>query len=390
MTGAAVEVRGLRKTYGEAAILRGLNLTIEPGAYTVVLGPSGSGKTTLLAVLGGFTEADSGQVLIDGVDVTAWTPARRPTTTVFQDYALFPHMSVADNVGFGLAMRRVRGRQRADRVAQALALVGLADFGRRSIASLSGGQRQRVALARALVVEPAVLLLDEPLGALDLALRRAMQEELAQIQRTLGTTFVHVTHDQEEAMTMADTVAVMNAGRIEQMGHPADIYETPRTVFVANFLGQSNLIVGLRAGASGDQVLVQAHGLTLAVPSERCFASGDGITVGVRPEKITILDAVDAGRIPDGHNRLEGRVTDVSYTGVSTQYLVEAPWGQELIVFEQNVIVGDRCAVGDPVVLHWSPSHTFGLDPGAGVTAGLDPEVVEVARVSAAADGSGA
>lgn len=192
-------------------------------------------------------------------------------------------------------------------------------------------------------------------------------------------------------MTMADTVAVMNAGRIEQLGHPADIYETPRTVFVANFLGQSNLIAGRRAGISGDNVLVQAHGLTLAVPADRCFAAGTEVTVGVRPEKITILDAVDAGRVPEGHNRLEGRVTDVSYTGVSTQYLVEAPWGQELIVFEQNVIVGDRCSVGDPVVLHWSPSHTFGLDPGPGIGAGLDPEVVEGARVSAhlLADGTG-
>lgn len=192
-------------------------------------------------------------------------------------------------------------------------------------------------------------------------------------------------------MTMADTVAVMNAGRIEQMGHPADIYETPRTVFVANFLGQSNLIAGRRTGVSGDHTLVEAHGLTLAVPSDRCFSPGTDITVGVRPEKITILDAVDAGRIPEGHNRLEGRVTDVSYTGVSTQYLVDAPWGQELIVFEQNVIVGDRCEVGDPVVLHWSPSHTFGLDPAQGGTAGVDPEAAEGARTAAhlLADGTG-
>ena len=184
-------------------------------------------------------------------------------------------------------------------------------------------------------------------------------------------------------MTMADTVAVMNSGRIEQMGHPADIYETPRTVFVANFLGQSNLIEGRRAGTSGDHTLVEAHGLTFAVPSDRCFSTGAAITVGVRPEKITILDSVDAGRVPEGHNRLEGRVTDVSYTGVSTQYLVEAPWGQELIVFEQNVIVGDRCAVGDPVVMHWSPTHTFGLDPGPGVDAGQGAATVAEAAVSA-------
>lgn len=183
-------------------------------------------------------------------------------------------------------------------------------------------------------------------------------------------------------MTMADTVAVMNAGKIEQMGHPADIYEAPRTVFVANFLGQSNLIPGRRAGVSGGSSLVEAHGHTFAVPSERCFCSGDAITVGVRPEKITVLDAVDAHKVPEGHNRLEGVVTDVSYTGVSTQYLVRAPWGQEFMVFEQNVVVGDRCDVGDPVVIHWSPSHTFGLDSAQGTAAGIDPQVADAAQVS--------
>ena len=185
-------------------------------------------------------------------------------------------------------------------------------------------------------------------------------------------------------MTMADTVAVMNAGRIEQMGHPADIYELPRTAFVANFLGQSNLVAGRRAGMSGDDVLVEANGLTFAIPSDRSFSTGTDTIVGVRPEKITILDAVDADRIPDHHNRLSGRVTDVSYTGVSTQYLVMTPWEQELIVFEQNVIVGDRCEVGDDVVIHWSPKHTFGLDGASGTTVGVDPEVLELEQASQA------
>lgn len=185
-------------------------------------------------------------------------------------------------------------------------------------------------------------------------------------------------------MTMADTVAVMNAGRIEQMGHPADIYELPRTVFVANFLGQSNLIAGRRAGTSGDDVLVEANGLTFVVPADRCFANGTDAIVGVRPEKITILDLVDADRVPEHHNRLTGRVTDVSYTGVSTQYLVMTPWEQELIVFEQNVIVGDRCEVGDEVVIHWSPKHTFGLDGSSGTTVGVDPDVLELEAASAA------
>lgn len=183
---------------------------------------------------------------------------------------------------------------------------------------------------------------------------------------------------------MADTIAVMNAGRIEQLGHPAEIYELPRTVFAANFLGQSNLIVGKAAGRSGDDVLVTANGVTFSMPAERCSAPGDAVIVGVRPEKITVLDLVDADRVPDHHNRLTGRVTDVSYTGVSTQYLVMAPWEQELIVFEQNSIVGDRCEVGDEVVIHWSPKHTFGLDGTSDVNAGVDPEVLEVEAASAA------
>jgi len=209
-----------------------------------------------------------------------------------------------------------------------------------------------------------------------------MQIELKRIQVEVGTTFVHVTHDQEEAMTMADTVAVMNSGRIEQMGHPADIYELPRTVFVANFLGQSNLIKGRRAGTSGDDILVESHGQTFAIPTDRNFAEGSDAIVGVRPEKITILDAVDADRIPEHHNRLTGRVTDVSYTGVSTQYLVMTGWDQELIVFEQNVVVGDRSEVGDDVVIHWSPKHTFGLDGSTGTTVGVDPEVLALEAVN--------
>ena len=191
-----------------------------------------------------------------------------------------------------------------------------------------------------------------------------MQIELKRIQTEVGTTFVHVTHDQEEAMTMADTVAVMNAGRIEQLGHPADIYELPKTAFVANFLGQSNLFAGSRSGVSGDLIAVQAHGVTFNVLTSRNSAVSDEIIVGIRPEKITILDLADRDKVPAGHNSLEGVVTDVSYTGVSTQYVVKTGWGQNVIVFEQNVIVGDRCDNGDPVIIHWSPDHTFGLAGG--------------------------
>jgi spermidine/putrescine transport system ATP-binding protein len=204
-----------------------------------------------------------------------------------------------------------------------------------------------------------------------------MQIELKRIQSEVGTTFVHVTHDQEEAMTMADTVAVMNAGRIEQMGHPADVYELPRTIFVANFLGQSNLIQGMRVSSS-DMVEVSANGLGVKIPSQRNVAPGQSIVIGVRPEKITVLDAHDESKLPIGHNRIYGTVTDVSYTGVSTQYLVETPWGQSIIAFEQNSIVGDRCELGDPVVLGWAPEHTFGLDPAEGLNAGLDHAVLEL------------
>ena len=216
-----------------------------------------------------------------------------------------------------------------------------------------------------------MLLLDEPLGALDLKLRRQMQIELKRIQLDVGTTFVHVTHDQEEAMTMADTVAVMNGGRIEQLGHPADIYETPRTVFVANFLGQANLVLGTKAGETSDAIAVSAHGVAFEIPRSRSAATGDSIIVGVRPEKITVIDDVPDAAIPDHVTRLRGRVTDVSYTGVSTQYLVLASWGQELICFEQNIKVGDRCSVGDNVILYWAPEHTFGLDGSEGLVAGM-------------------
>jgi spermidine/putrescine transport system ATP-binding protein len=210
-----------------------------------------------------------------------------------------------------------------------------------------------------------------------------MQIELKRIQVEVGTTFVHVTHDQEEAMTMADTVAVMNKGRIEQMGHPADIYELPQTVFVANFLGQSNLITGTRSGTSGDDILVSAHGQTFAVPADRCSCSTEQMVIGVRPEKITIIDRTDDAQVPENHNRVTGRVTDVSYMGVSTQYLVDMPWGQEFIVFEQNAVVGDRSDVGDEVILHWSPSHTFGLDGSQGRSDGVDPAVLELEHRSA-------
>jgi len=358
-----LHLQNLTKSFGDFVAVDDLTLTIPAGSFFALLGASGCGKTTTLRMVAGLEDPTEGSIRIGDRDITRLRAFERPVNTVFQSYALFPHLDIFENVAFGLRRRGIKDVKPA--VEQMLELVELGPMARRKPAQLSGGQQQRVAVARALINRPEVLLLDEPLGALDLKLRRQMQIELKRIQVDVGTTFVHVTHDQEEAMTMADTVAVMNAGRIEQLGHPADIYETPRTVFVANFLGQSNLIVGRRSGAAGDDTLVEAHGLTFAVPSQRCFAAGSDVIVGVRPEKITVLDAVDRDRVPESHNRVDGTVTDVSYTGVSTQYLVRSSWGQEFMVFEQNVIVGDRCDVGDPVVLHWAPSHTFGLD-GAG------------------------
>jgi len=376
-----LHLQNLTKRFGDFVAVDDLTLTIPAGSFFALLGASGCGKTTTLRMVAGLEDPTEGSIRIGEKDITGLRAFERPVNTVFQSYALFPHLDIFENVAFGLRRRGIKDVKPA--VEQMLDLVELGSLARRKPSQLSGGQQQRVAVARALINEPDVLLLDEPLGALDLKLRRQMQIELKRIQMDVGTTFVHVTHDQEEAMTMADTVAVMNAGRIEQMGHPADIYETPQTVFVANFLGQSNLIEGRRTGTSGEFGVIEAHGLSFMVPSDRCFCSGSDVTLGVRPEKITVLDAVDAEQVPDGHNRLEGRVTDVSYTGVSTQYLIDAPWGQELIVFEQNVVVGDRCSVGDPVILHWAPSHTFGLDPAPGRGAGIDPEVIEAERVNA-------
>jgi len=376
-----LHLQNLTKSFGDFVAVDDLTLTIPAGSFFALLGASGCGKTTTLRMVAGLEDPTAGSIRIGERDVTRLRAFERPVNTVFQSYALFPHLDIFENVAFGLRRRGIKDVK--PQVEHMLDLVELGPMARRKPSQLSGGQQQRVAVARALINQPDVLLLDEPLGALDLKLRRQMQIELKRIQVDVGTTFVHVTHDQEEAMTMADTVAVMNAGRIEQMGHPADIYESPRTVFVANFLGQSNLIPGRRSGTSGDQTLIEAHGHTFAVPSARCFCDGPDVTVGVRPEKITVLDAVDQERVPEGHNRLEGTVTDVSYTGVSTQYLVRAPWGQEFMVFEQNVVVGDRCDVGDPVIMHWSPSHTFGLDSSTGPSAGIDPQVEDAAKVNA-------
>jgi spermidine/putrescine transport system ATP-binding protein len=357
-----LHLSNLSKKFGDVAAVDDLTLTIPAGSFFALLGASGCGKTTTLRMVAGLEDPTSGRIAIGEKDITALRAFQRPVNTVFQSYALFPHLDIFENVAFGL---RRRGIKKVEPTVNAmLELVELAPMARRKPTQLSGGQQQRVAVARALINEPDVLLLDEPLGALDLKLRRQMQIELKRIQTEVGTTFVHVTHDQEEAMTMADTIAVMNAGRIEQLGDPASIYELPHTVFVANFLGQSNLFAGTRVATNPGMVEVLANGVKFLVPTARNSAPGDEVIVGIRPEKMTVLDIPEREKVPSGNNALEGRVVDVSYAGVSTQYLITLAWGQNITVFEQNVVVGDRSSVGDQVLVHWSPEHTFGLAGG--------------------------
>ena len=357
-----LHLSNLTKKFGDVAAVDDLTLTIPAGSFFALLGASGCGKTTTLRMVAGLEDPTSGRIAIGEKDITALRAFQRPVNTVFQSYALFPHLDIFENVAFGLRRRGIKKVEPA--VNAMLELVELAPMARRKPTQLSGGQQQRVAVARALINEPDVLLLDEPLGALDLKLRRQMQIELKRIQTEVGTTFVHVTHDQEEAMTMADTIAVMNAGRIEQLGDPASIYELPHTVFVANFLGQSNLFAGTRVATNPGMLEVLANGVKFLVPTARNSAPGDEVIVGIRPEKMTVLDIPDREKVPSGNNTLEGRVVDVSYAGVSTQYLITLAWGQNITVFEQNVVVGDRSSVGDQVLVHWSPEHTFGLAGG--------------------------
>lgn len=368
--GGDVRLAGISKTYGSFTAVQPLDLTVPQGSFFALLGASGCGKTTTLRMIAGLEEATTGTVFLGDKDITDLPPYKRPVNTVFQSYALFPHLDVAENVAFGLRRRGIKSVKK--QVEDMLELVQLGDFARRKPHQLSGGQQQRVAVARALINHPQVLLLDEPLGALDLKLRRQMQLELKRIQTEVGITFVHVTHDQEEAMTMADTVAVMNGGRVEQLGAPADLYENPRTTFVANFLGTSNLIAG-EVVSTGGELVVAAGGGKLTLPRERCSApttGGGRLLLGIRPEKISLAHADDADDIAAGRNRVTGRITDSSFIGVSTQYVVESPAGAALQVYEQNIERDPRLVPGAEVVLHWNPSHTFGLDAAQDIGAG--------------------
>jgi spermidine/putrescine transport system ATP-binding protein len=329
----------------------GISVEIPRGSFFAMLGPSGCGKTTTLRMIGGFEEPDEGRILLGDQDVVGLPPYKRDVNTVFQSYALFPHMSIEDNVGFGLERKGIPKAERLGRVQEMLELVGLAGFAKRKPKQLSGGQQQRVALGRALVNHPRVLLLDEPLGALDLKLRKNMQLELKRIQNEVGITFVHVTHDQEEAMTMADQIAVMNQGRIEQLGVPQELYEKPATAFVAGFLGASNLLPGVVEGP--DAVRLDTGEVIRAPVNGR---SGR-VAAGVRPEKITLGSG-------GGANELPGTVSESAYIGVATQVVVRTAAGI-VQVFAQNISSGGRVPPpGSEVTLTWSPEATFVVDQG--------------------------
>ncbi|MBZ5737009.1 ABC transporter ATP-binding protein [Nocardioides mangrovi] len=362
-----LRLENVTKSFGSFTAVDDLDLDVPRGSFFALLGPSGCGKTTTLRMVAGLETPTSGGITLAGNDITYAKPYKRPVNTVFQSYALFPHLDIHENVAFGLKRRKV-GNVDAQ-VTEMLELVELESQARKKPAQLSGGQQQRVALARALINKPEVLLLDEPLGALDLKLRRNMQLELKRIQTEVGLTFIHVTHDQEEAMTMADTVAVMNAGVIEQMGAPQELYENPRTTFVANFLGQSNLIGGTIKSRAADVVTVDMHGVDVSIPAARCHADGDEGWIGIRPEKVLIGDPGEQLDAP-GNSIPGGVVTDVSFVGVSTQYQVRMPWGQEIQVFAQNTGHRRIYRPGESVELSWRPDYAFLLDASQDAKAG--------------------
>jgi putative spermidine/putrescine transport system ATP-binding protein len=352
--GAAVTLEGVVKRFGDVVAVDGVDLEVAEGEFFSMLGPSGSGKTTCLRMIAGFEAPTEGRVLLGGQDVTRLAPYQRDVNTVFQDYALFPHMTVQENVEYGLKVKKVPAQDRRDRAADALAMVQLSSFGDRKPSQLSGGQRQRVALARALINRPKVLLLDEPLGALDLKLRQAMQIELKEIQQQVGLTFIYVTHDQEEALTMSDRLAVFSHGQIEQIGTPAEVYERPATGFVAGFVGTSNVL----EGNSAREVAGDPHAFT------------------IRPEKIAMVDPDEA--VPEGSCTATGHVREVVYLGAVTRYIVTLDVGGELVVMQQNLATSSMQALqvrGKAVRLVWDRTNNRPVEATGGSNEGsMDPE----------------
>jgi putative spermidine/putrescine transport system ATP-binding protein len=347
---SALSLEDVVKRFGDVVAVDGVSLDVEQGEFFSLLGPSGSGKTTCLRMIAGFEQPTSGRILLEGRDVSDLPPFARDVNTVFQDYALFPHMSVAQNVGYGLMVRKIPKDERTRRVADALEMVRLEQMGDRKPGQLSGGQRQRVALARSLVLRPKVLLLDEPLGALDLKLRQAMQIELKEIQQEVSLTFIYVTHDQEEALTMSDRLAVFNQGKVEQVGSPAEVYELPATAFVAGFIGVSNIL----EGEAAERITGSPHAFT------------------IRPEKIAIVP-LDA-EADDSQCTATGRVREVVYLGAITRYIVELDVGGELVVMQQNLETSSMEALqvrGKAVRLRWDRRNDRPVEDPTGVDTGI-------------------
>lgn len=356
--GADLELKQIRKEFPGFVAIDNLDLHVPAGQFFALLGPSGCGKTTTLRLVAGLETPTKGKIFIGGKDVTNTKPHERPVNTVFQSYALFPHMSVLENVAFGLRQRKIENP--LVKAKEALNLVQLAHLADRKPQQLSGGQQQRVALARALVNRPSLLLLDEPLGALDLKLRREMQIELKAIQMEVGLTFLHVTHDQEEAMDMADTVAVMNLGHIEQMGAPEALYDRPKTVFVSKFLGQSNLLVGNVTSSSANSISIEVAGNKISVPKARAEKLKGKIAIGFRPEKATFLTKKPA---PNASTNVigPGVILDIRFTGTSNQYLIDVPQLGNITVFAQNMGQSPVIKLGEQVWISWAIEHSFGL-----------------------------
>jgi len=357
-----VRLEGVTKIFGDVVAVNDLSLTIEGGEFFSLLGSSGCGKTTTLSMIGGFEEPTYGAIYLGGADVSRLPPYRRDVNTVFQSYALFPHLDVYENVAFGLRRKRVAKSEIESRVRDVLQLVDLLGFEKRKPAHLSGGQQQRVALARALVNRPKLLLLDEPLGALDLKLRKQMQIELKRIQSEVGITFLYVTHDQEEAIVMSDRLAVMSGGRIEQVGPPNLVYDSPATEFVAGFLGASNLMPGEVSARDGEFAAVRLDGgLEFRIKAERLGERGPQVKIGVRPEKIQVLPRSEA--VGDEWNSLEGVIELSVYTGIGHQYTVRDSQGREFSAYVQNRDMSGAPEQGERVRIAWRPEHTFVVTP---------------------------
>jgi spermidine/putrescine transport system ATP-binding protein len=358
-TSAEIRLIDLEKRFGAVRAVDGVSIDVQAGEFFSLLGPSGCGKTTTLRMIGGFEMPTAGRILLRGRDITHDPPDKRPVNMVFQQYALFPHLDVAGNVGFGLRRRKVERAEITRRVGEALELVRLQGYERRRPSELSGGQQQRVALARALVNRPTVLLLDEPLGALDLKLRRQLQIELKRIQAEVGITFVYVTHDQEEALTMSDRIAVMHAGRVEQLGTPEELYERPATRFVADFIGTTNLLIGSVESVDAGSVVVRLDS------GDACRVAGSGLRTGrtlelsIRPESIVLKRS--NGTAPDDTGPLRAQVEQVAYLGGSVQYQVRTDGGLSITVLASKT--GERHPVGSDVDIAWSPDEALILGP---------------------------